>query len=65
MSQRKLDGLLKGVLLIWVFLTLILITTLTSAQPENSPAKSGTQHSRHNAAFESVQFHVPNATRKA
>ncbi|HEY1799942.1 MAG TPA: hypothetical protein VGG46_03315 [Terriglobales bacterium] len=63
MSQRKLDGLLKGLLLIWVFLTLLLITTLTAAQPENSPGKSGSQHFR--VTFRSVQLSLSNATPKA
>ncbi len=65
MSQRKLDGLLKGLLLIWVFLTLLLITTLTAAQPENSPGKSGSQHLRQTVIFRSVQLSLPNAAAKA
>jgi hypothetical protein len=65
MSQRKLDGLLKGLLLIWVFLTLLLITTLTAAQPENSPRKSGSQRLRQTVEFRSVQLSLSNATPKA
>ena len=64
MSRRRLDGMLKGLLLIWVFLTLALITTLTSAQPDNSPAKSGTQHMRHALPFQSAQLFLPSASPK-
>lgn len=65
MSQRKLDGLLKGLLLIWVFLTLLLITTLTVAQPENSPGKSGSPRLQHTVMFRSVQLSLSSTTPKA
>lgn len=65
MSRQQLDGLLKGLLLIWVFLTLLLITTLTAAQPENSPSKSGSHRLPQSVTFRSVQLYLSHTTQKA
>jgi len=53
MSQRKLDGVLKGLMLIWIFVTVLLITTLTAAQPESSPNKSAGPRLQHSITFRS------------